>query len=262
MSTNTFTKVYSVVNRTGFLQSKLGRYIFRKAYFTYKRAFEDPFYRLVKRHPELFEGGDIIDIGANIGYCTMIFKKGLSQGKKIHSFEPAPDNFEELRNCFSSDETIILNQCCVGKEDGSIKLWLNDNHHADHRTVTSKLSTVLESGKSITVPCISLDSYVAEKNIKRVQFIKIDVQGVEELVMRGASKTIVRDRPIVVFEYSPYQIKESGFRPTELLQFFTGRSYNLSELTPSGELKKLDQSVLSAREDDQKYYIDILAEPA
>ena len=61
------TNVYWLARKSRLLETQLGQKIFAASYFAYKRYLEDPYYHLVRRHPELFLGGNILDIGANIG---------------------------------------------------------------------------------------------------------------------------------------------------------------------------------------------------
>lgn len=72
-SRNLFTRVYSLARSTRVLEVPVFKRGFLFSYFLYKRWYEDPFWALTKRSPELFFGGDILDIGANIGYTACVF---------------------------------------------------------------------------------------------------------------------------------------------------------------------------------------------
>ena len=56
--------------------------------FLYKKLFEDPFWNLVRRQPKLFQNGDVLDIGANIGYTSAVFAGALKPDSKVYAFEP------------------------------------------------------------------------------------------------------------------------------------------------------------------------------
>ncbi len=83
-------RVYGAVRGTGFLNTEPGKALFTSAYFAYKRHLEDPYQALSFRHPELFDGGNILDIGANIGYCSVVFVPAPSS----RPFECIPLNSE------------------------------------------------------------------------------------------------------------------------------------------------------------------------
>ena len=72
-----FAGAYTLANGSGFLNTGVGRGIFTFAYFQYKKHIEDPFDGFAKRYPHLFHGGHIVDVGANIGYCSTLFSSVL-----------------------------------------------------------------------------------------------------------------------------------------------------------------------------------------
>src|SRR5512133_131626 len=88
---------YARLESSGIMDSALGRAAYAHAYFAYKRHLEDPFARLVRRFPEPFLGGDILDVGANIGYTAAVFAAAASPGRRVWAFEPERRNFEMLQ---------------------------------------------------------------------------------------------------------------------------------------------------------------------
>src|SRR3984885_14468663 len=136
---NAFVDAYSLVRRSGFLQTSLGRRLFKSAYFLYKRYFEDDLRDLVRFHPTLVSGGNILDIGANIGYTAAVLARAAESGRKVYAFEPEPFNFSLLQQTALQPELaakIVPMQLAVGAADGTIDLWINERHHADHRVAT------------------------------------------------------------------------------------------------------------------------------
>src|SRR5690242_12041412 len=87
------TGAYSRARRSGLLETTAGRWLFTSSYNLYKRYLEDPFHALAGRHPELFRGGHILDIGANIGYTSMVFARAIEPAYRVYSFEPEEFNF-------------------------------------------------------------------------------------------------------------------------------------------------------------------------
>src|ERR1700693_5101494 len=72
-----------------------GAYIF--VYFQYKKFFEDPFWSLVRRQPQLFQNGDVLDVGANIGYTACVFAQAVKTGSKVFAFEPDQPSYAMLK---------------------------------------------------------------------------------------------------------------------------------------------------------------------
>src|SRR5712692_982951 len=93
-----FTSAYAAARRTGFLDTPIGSRLFISAYFLYKKYLEDPFEGLIRRDPDLFRGGHILDVGANIGYCAALFSRALDPGYSVFAFEPEPFNASLLRH--------------------------------------------------------------------------------------------------------------------------------------------------------------------
>src|SRR5271170_1819035 len=120
-SANIFTRAYNLARSTGILDLPLFRRVFLGSYFLYKRWYEDPFWALAKRSPELFAVGDILDIGANIGYTACVFAAARKPPAKIYAFEPDLASFATLEEIVCrkklGDAVEIFNMA-VGRGDG------------------------------------------------------------------------------------------------------------------------------------------------
>src|ERR1700689_2071839 len=161
-SSNIFTRVYNLARSGGVLEMSLFKRVFLFAYFLYKRWYEDPFWALAKRSPELFTGGDILDIGANIGYTAWVFAAALRANAKVsgkvYACEPDAASFATLggivRRKNLADLVEIFNMA-VGSADGSLEFWHNEDHSADHRVVTERFKTSRPSCEKITTVAVT-----------------------------------------------------------------------------------------------------------
>src|ERR1700684_4527602 len=75
---------YSLVRRSGFLRTSLGRHLFKSAYFAYKRYIEDDLRGLVLSYPSLVGRGNVLDIGANIGYTAVVLARAAESDRKVY----------------------------------------------------------------------------------------------------------------------------------------------------------------------------------
>src|ERR1700722_15623819 len=165
---NPLLSAYSLVKRSGFLQTSLGRRLFKSAYFLYKRYVEDDLRDLLRAHPAIVGEGNILDIGANIGYTAIVLARAAQAGRKIYAFEPEPFNFKLLQQSALQPAVagkIVPMQLAVGVADGTINLWINDRHHADHRVATEQFrsahSDSAHSGSNqVSVPLVRIDSFL------------------------------------------------------------------------------------------------------
>jgi FkbM family methyltransferase len=217
------TGAYHVARSSGLLDTRAGRRLFLAAYFAYKRRIEDPYASLIARRPELFRGGHILDVGANVGYCSVLFAGAADAGRKVYAFEPEPFNFDLLQEALRRhgvEEVVKAQRAAVGRTDGTLRMRLNPRHHGDHR-----MTTAADAG-TIEVPAVRIDSVVERERISPVRFIKIDVQGYEPAVCQGMERTLTANPDCVVsLEYMPEALREQGFEPREFLDWFEARGY-------------------------------------
>ncbi len=239
-------QAYGFASRLGVLDNPIAHRLFVRSYFAYKRYVEDPFAGLVRRHPELFRGGDILDIGANVGYTATVFARALSPGRKVWAFEPEARNFEALEGTvrrFDLGDRVIPVRAAVGEQDGVVELWRNPGHPGDHRVITDALRVSSPRiARTPGITAVSVDGFAEGHGFNDgVAFIKIDVQGYEVAVCRGMQRTIEKSPDVfVAVEYAPAILQEMGFPPAELLEFYTSRRFNIWSIERDGTLVPRD----------------------
>ena len=230
---------YSLVRRSGLLQTAIGREIFRSTYFLYKRYVEDCLEGLVTSHSNLLRSGNVLDIGANIGFTAAVLARAIDPGYCVYAFEPEPCNFGMLQDtaCRSGFKgKISAYQCAVGAEEGSVQLWQNRRHHADHRVITDQFRSAVPGVAGIKVPMVTIDQFLA-RNPGPVSFVKIDVQGFELPVCQGMSKTIeMNPKLTIALEYAPFALRDLGFEPSQLVGFLVDRGFHIYQVLPKGDL--------------------------
>lgn len=261
-SANLFTRTYNLARSAKLLEVPLFKRGFLFSYFLYKRWYEDPFWALTKRRPELFSGGDILDIGANVGYTACVFAAARKAPGKIYAFEPDAASFGTLQETVRRkrlEDAVEMFNMAVGSGEGSIEFWHNEEHSADHRVVTKKFKSSRPSSEPITrVGVTSVDHFVAARDLPKICFIKIDVQGYELAVCEGMRGTLERFPALcVAFEYAPDGMRELGFEPSALLEFFRSAGFHLHILTRSATTFSPDNRAIEVAAEGTGY-IDIL----
>lgn len=252
--------IYGHAQRAGLLKSALVQQMFQRSYFMYKRLLEDPFQAFCAKHCDLLANGNVLDIGANIGYTASVFSQFITDEFKVFAFEPEPSNFALLTKMIdesNSESRICPINSAVGDSEGTIELWLNQSHHADHRVMTEKLRSSKPGAESVSVPMSTVDSFVARNNNLPVSFIKIDVQGFELPVCVGMEQTLqANPNAVVAFEYCAEAMNDLGYKPAELLRFFKDKNFHLYALQRGARLTLLgdDHALLTSCA-----YIDIIA---
>ena len=265
-SANVFTRAYNLARTAGFLDLLLFKRLFLFSYFLYKRWYEDPFWALTRRSPELFTSGDVLDIGANIGYTACVFAAAIQVNRKVpgrvYAFEPDLASFRTLGEIVCRKDlgdSVELFNMAVGSADGTLEFWHNEEHSADHRVVTEQFKGLRPVGEKVTMVAVtSVDSFVATRNLQNISFIKIDVQGYELAVCEGMRLTLEKfPRLSIAFEYAPEGMRELGFEPLALLDFFRAAGHQLHILTRSATtLAPENRAIELAAE--RSGYVDVL----
>jgi FkbM family methyltransferase len=237
---------YSLVNRTGILESQWVRRQFTRAYFVGKHYLDPLYANLTRRRPELFRGGHIIDVGANIGYMSILFARAADPQYKVYAFEPEPRNFAMLQDVVRASphkERIVPVRAAVGQNDGQAELWCSPTCQGDRRVLTSGLKAELE-GKNeelASVPVLSLDSFLRQFSVQPAPcFVKIRVQGYELPVCLGLDETIDSSNDLSIsLIYAPDYIRTMGFDPMALIELLERKGFAFYAMNQRGELCRL-----------------------
>lgn len=168
----------------------------------------------------------VLDAGANVGHLSIFFSKKVGITGQIHSFEPDKYNIEDFQ------KNIQLNK---GVENNifihDLLLW-NENKMVDFEEAGSVgSSAVWFSGKNKLVKkrAVTIDSWVAENNIKQLNFIKMDIEGAEIEALDGCIDTIKKLKPN--FAIASYHIVNGEPTYIKVESFFKRMNYNYKTVT-------------------------------
>lgn len=179
---------------------------------TYEPIQSDAFRRLIR------PGSVVFDVGAHVGYYAVLSSLLTGPGGQVIAFEPVPANLKYLRRHLrlnGCDNVRVLTNC-VG--EGSSIAKFDDSHG----TGVGHLSA---SG-TLDVQVRSLDEMIESAELPIPQFIKIDVEGAELLVLRGAERLLRRHRPTIVLSTHSDQLDRA------CLEQLTEFGYDVEHLEP------------------------------
>ena len=179
----------------------------------------------------LIKPGDIVvDIGANIGYYTLIVAKLTGRSGKVYSFEPEPNNFQLLSkninvNGYSNCTPI---QKALSNKKGQMKLFLNSTNLGAHSFIDDTSNR--RSGE-VNVDTIPLDVYFGSQvKSNKIDFIKMDAEGAEGLVISGA-KTLLKENDLkILMEFWPTGLRKLGTEPLQMLKELEGFGFKIKLL--------------------------------
>jgi len=185
-------------------------------YYGFKDENIDKLFSLVK------ENFVIVDVGANIGYTTLNFAKRIGSNGTVYSFEPDPLNHERcLKNIkLNQYQNIKLIKKGLGSISGSFNLEIaTENNRGGNRINQSS-----EIGDYNIIEVTTLDSEIPDG--LSVNLIKIDVEGFELEVLKGASKILKQFHPIVFCEINDSNLMSQGETIENLVNFMKEVGYN------------------------------------
>lgn len=168
-------------------------------------------------------GETILDIGANIGFYSLSLAKKFPTSV-FHAFEPMPKTFGQLKRNLEMNDLDNVHIYNCGCSDQKRELTFFFYPEGSGNASSAKL-TDCESIEEITAPVITVDEFVAERNIK-VNFMKCDVEGAELLVFKGAADTIKHQRPIVFSEILRKWTRKFDYDANEIFTFFAEAGYS------------------------------------
>jgi len=189
------------------------------------------------KRPDL-KSGFALDVGSNLGIFAC---RIASLGHQVHAFEPMPDTFKRLVKNIESNglgDLARANLLGVGDEEGFAEFERPLNSPGQSRICTSGGPGV------IRVPLTTLDHYLERESIPYVDFLKIDVEGMESLVIRGG-RNVFREKRIgtVLIEICPWNLHHAGSSPAELFEEIDSVGYGAWRLQNDGSLGKRWQSI-------------------
>ena len=173
----------------------------------------------------LLRPGDVfVDIGANIGYYSLLAARCVGPEGRVLAFEPLPDNVEQLvHNMLDNDvRNLLLYSVALGQHLGTMTLFSG----AYGSVAQSSVRPV--SGRSYPVSCCPLDAVVGPDLLERVRLVKIDVEGAELHVLGGMRALLSRsDPPVVICELTDRYLREVGHSAAELIDHVRGYGYEV-----------------------------------
>jgi FkbM family methyltransferase len=188
----------------------------------------------------------ILDVGANTGIYSVLSSKSNREAQ-IHCFEPNPYNFKRLQANLRLNEPnrITLNQVAVGNALAPVEFAVPTRDIISYTSSANiDFSKNTHTGeiewKTVQVPQVTIDRYCSQRDIKP-DLIKIDVEGFEQNVFRGALETMKQNRPVIVCEI--FFDKESVHFYREHLALTNYKMYAIGGPRHMSELKSGQESM-------------------
>lgn len=179
------------------------------------------------------KGDTVLDIGANVGYYTILASKLVGPKGKVYAFEPDPDNLVllnknlELNGC----KNVVVSPFALSDENGKDFL-VKDSVNPGESTLSLR-----KKGKRIEIQKITLDAFLENEGIEEIDVAKIDVEGAEIGVLKGGLKTLKNSKNLTLFiEDNPKALEGFEKDSFTLITFLKGAGLSVKSIIDEGDL--------------------------
>jgi len=189
---------------------------------------------------KFISSGDVVfDIGADVGTWTKeVFNK--RSNIQVHLFEPVPKSYQKLlQNLAEPIKTgqVTANNCAVSEKEGDQAFYYyrdKPSWSTFHQRLEVEKQFNLESPESLPVSTVTLDSYCEKMNVRRIHFLKIDTEGSEFEVIKGAKELLRKGRiDYLQFEYGGTFL-DAGITLQEVFEYLKLMRYEIFKMSPDG----------------------------
>ena len=215
-------------------------------------TYEPMLRRLMSEYVQ--QGAICLEIGANIGWHTLLLSRLCGPSGSVHAFEPNPSVFHELQHHLENNRASNVRPWWTALSDrlGTALFMAPDAksaHAGDGHLISSEEAF---GGSTIQVEVETIDHVFG--NLERLDFIKIDVEGWEPAVWRGAAATLRRHFPVICLEQLPWHLGRAGFSVLDASGLLSNLGYQFYAYDDRRRPKPLGERIAS-------YSGDILALP-
>ena len=212
-----------------------------------KLSFDDIYQIKIKTQKPI-----IFDVGANKGQSITRFKK-IFPDCLIHAFEPIEKEFKNLQEMYSKDDSVILNNFAIGEKEEERDFYITVNTgnssfnklnlNTEWIKIRSKEYNTTSEGytkETKRTKIKTLDSYCKEKNIKKIDLLKIDTQGYEDKVLSGANE-VLKNNIICAIEIELMfdNVYEKHLSFSDIEKYLIPNNFVFSALEPNGGFRNL-----------------------
>lgn len=182
------------------------------------------------------KGDTVVDLGANIGYFSLLAASIVGKNGKVYSFEPEPKNFSYLKKNIEINgyTQIQANQKAVSDKKGKVKLYICE-YETGHHTINQsegikayRRDVSVNEENFVEVETIPLDDFFKGKE-DSIGVIKMDVEGAEFLALLGMDNILRKNQKVKMFlEFFPLLISNMGNSPKEFIDKILGYGFSIS----------------------------------
>jgi FkbM family methyltransferase len=180
-------------------------------------------------------GDCVIDVGTNIGKVLLNFSNRVGNTGTVIGFEPDEFNFKKCEQNISLNKptNVKLFQMGLGDEVTQLHMFVKDANNRGMNRISSESAGENESENTIQIT--TLDTMVSKLLLQKINLIKIDVEGFELKVLKGAHASLNKFHPVLFIELDDVNLMQQGATAEQLIRFLKDLNYNIKR-ADTGEL--------------------------
>jgi FkbM family methyltransferase len=184
----------------------------------------------------LRDGMTFVDVGANQGVFTLLGARLVGPAGSVHAFEPSARDRGRLEAnvALNGLRNVKVHPQALGAAAGKAVLEVATAERPGHNTIGGFAYSDTAPAYELDVDVTTLDAAMEEAPVSRLDLLKIDVEGSETSVLRGARKSLARFRPVILAEAQDASLRAQGSSADELVEVLRASGYDVSVFGPSG----------------------------
>jgi FkbM family methyltransferase len=201
-------------------------------------GFEEAERRFVEDY--LKAGMTVLDIGAHGGYYTLLASRKVGRRGRVIAFEPSPRERQRLYQHLRINRcsNVLVERAAVSSYEGEAEFFFVDGRDTGCNSLRPPV--VADSIRTLPVPVVTLDSALERLAIDRVDFLKMDVEGGELEVLKGAIKLLSQSyRPLILCEVADVRTAPWGYKAREIILFLVDLNYSWFLPLPERKLRAI-----------------------
>lgn len=202
----------------------------------------------------------VLDVGANIGEISLVCAKRVGRAGSVISFEPMEEIADALQQNIDRnrlEQVTVVRAGLSDKAATGVPIYASCGQGArgDEHSGLGSLYGVSKDAPAQFIEVTTLDAYLAQSPVAKVDLIKVDIEGAELPFLRGAEQTLRRYRPRLIVEVQDKSAAAAGYAASDILDYLSGLGYAFERIMRNGRLTPLTVPGLSE-------YQNVLCTPA
>lgn len=178
-------------------------------------------YIMDKLKPYIKEGMTVVDVGAHVGTHSIKYSNYVGFTGKVIAFEPNPEAFDCLKHNMGGIKNVRIHNLGLSNTDKKLGMVNNPQN----------IGANYLAGEG-NIPCIRFD----DLHLNNVDFIKVDIEGMEPEFLDGARNTIKNHKPVMFIEINRFALARNGYTPETVYDFLRKFGYTFKNITDGEEL--------------------------